>query len=184
MAVPRRSRRQVPMVVSRFGLALSVTLAALSACSGAGSSDPTALTQPLAQNITIDEIAILQTLKVPIMQAGAPADRGRLPLIAMRDSVLRVYVTPGDGWSPHSITARVKIVTSSPTGGFAQIFSASQVISGPSTEADLTSTIDVPIAGLALEPGASFVVVLNDTQGDSPTVASSPARWPDDGSLS
>ncbi|HSQ67368.1 MAG TPA: M66 family metalloprotease [Polyangiaceae bacterium] len=170
-------------ILGRFALALCVAVLSTSACGG-GSSDPTALVEPIAQNITIDEVAILQTLKVPIMQGGAPADRGRLPLIAMRDSVLRVYVTPGDGWSPHAVTARVKIVASSPTGSFAQVFSASQTISGPSTEQDLGTTINVPIPGLALEPGSSFVVVLNDTQGDPPTIGSTPARWPSDGSLS
>ncbi len=166
---------------ARRGL-LGACVAISAACSG-GASDPTALTQPIAQNITINEVAMLQTLKVPVMKDGAVADRGRIPLIALRDSVLRVYVTPGDGWSSHSITATVKIVGGGPTETYAQVFSASQTISGPSNEKDLGTTINVPITGLAIEPGASFQVVLNDTTGDPPSIGSSPARWPNDGTL-
>jgi hypothetical protein len=159
-------------------------LALLASCSSSSEpSDPTALTAPIAQNVTISEIAILQALKVPVMQGGTPADRGTLPLVAQRDSILRVYVTPESGFSPHSLTARARIVTTSPTGTQAQVFSATAVVTTPSQEFDLTSTINIPIPGLALERGSSVTVVLNDTTGDPPSTPSSNARWPQDGSL-
>jgi hypothetical protein len=148
--------------------------------------DPSALTQPLAQNISISEIAILQALKVPVMLDGDVADRGDIPLVALRDSVLRVYVAPGDGFSPHALVARARITASSPTGAsFAQVFaSPSTNISGASVENDLTTTLNIPIPGIALERGASVSVVINDVTGDAPDDTQSTARWPQDGTAS
>ncbi len=156
----------------------------LASCSSSSTSkDPTALTDPIAQNVTISEIAVLQALKVPVMQGGSAADRNGLPLVAQRDSVLRVYVSPESGFSPHALTARARIVTTSPMGSQAQVFSASATITTPSQEYDLTSTINIPIPGIALERGSSVTVVLNDTNGDPADTPSSNARWPQDGSL-
>jgi hypothetical protein len=165
---------------TRLVLGLAGALLALEC--GSTPDDPTALGEPIAQGVVITRIAMLQSLEVPIMQDGAAADRGNLPLIALRDSELRVFVSPDGSFSPHELTARARIVTTSPMGSFAQVFSGSQTIAGDSTEDDLSTTIQIPIPGTVLEPGASITVVLNDTTGDSPDVASSDARWPQDGS--
>ncbi len=165
---------------------LTIALAPLVfACSSASAPvDPTVLSAPVAQNITINEIAILQALKVPVMQGGNVADRNGMPLVALRDSVLRIYVTPGNDWTPHQLTARARIATTSPTGSTAQVFSTTTMVGGTTIESDLTTSIQVPIPGIALEPGASITVVLNDTTGDPPDVPTSSARWPADGSSS
>jgi hypothetical protein len=160
----------------------SIALAVALACSSAP-EDPTALSQPIAQNVTISRITLLQSLEIPVMDGGAAVDHDNIPLVALRDSVLRVFVSPGGGFSPHELTARARIVTTSPTGSFAQVFSGTQTISGESDDADITTTIQIPIPGVVLEPGSSVTVVLNDTEGDSPDVATSDARWPQDGSL-
>ena len=162
--------------------ALLVT--AVIACGSASApADPSALTQPLAQNVTITEIAMLQALKVPIMQGGNAADHSNIPLVALRDSVLRVYLQPGNDFTAHKLTARARIVTPSPFGSTAQVFSVAAVVSGQSQESDLTSTLDIPIPGVALERGSSVTVVVNDAQGDPPDSTSSYAKWPQDGSL-
>jgi hypothetical protein len=147
-------------------------------------SDPSALTKPLAQNVTISEIAMLQTLKVPVMQDGTVATRGDIPLIALRDSILRVYVTPGNGFTPHELTASARIVTTSPTGNVAELFSTTAMVSGASVENDLTTTLNIPIPGINIEMGSSITVALNDKTGDPATIATSAARWPADGSQS
>ena len=155
-----------------------------SACGSSGPPpDPTQLTQAVAQNITIDPITMLQAIEVPIMTGGNPAPAGDIPLIALRDSVLRIFVTPGNDWTPHSITARARVVTTSPFGTTAQVFSAAAIVTSTSQESDITSTIQIPIPGVSLEMGSSVTVVLNDTTGDPPDIAQSYARWPADGSL-
>ncbi|HEY1956823.1 MAG TPA: M66 family metalloprotease [Polyangiaceae bacterium] len=160
-----------------------VVVALVAACSGGGSSgDPTALDQPLSQSLAISEIALLQAVKTPIMQNQAAADHSGIPIVALKDSVLRVYVQPQSDYQPHEITARARIVTSSPLGTTAQVFSATATIDRTTEEGDLTTSFNIPIPGIALEPGSSVTVVLNDADGDPPDIASSVARWPNDGS--
>ena len=171
-----------------------LSIACVLACSSGngGGTDPTLLTDPIAQNVTITQLTILQSLEIPVMANGAAATRGgtdakgnpyTYPLIAQRDSILRVYVTPESGFSTHALTARARIVTTSPTGSQAQVFAGTGTISTPSQQFDLTSTINIPIPGVALERGSSITVVVNDKTGDSASTPSSNARWPQDGSL-
>ena len=159
-----------------------LVLAWVACSSGSSSGDPTALDQPLAQNIAITQIAVLQTLEAPIMQDGSPADHSNLPIVALRDSVVRVSVNPQSGWQPNPLTARARIVTTGPMGSQAQVFSATATIDRATEEGDLATSFDIPVPGVAIEPGSSITVVLNDTTGDAPDDASSYARWPQDGS--
>ena len=171
---------------SKIGLSVTVLLAA--ACgSGGGSSgnpaDPTVLSQPLASGLTLTEVAFMQTLKVSIAKDGQPADRGRVPLVAGRDALVRLYVTPDGGWVPKAVTARVKLVTTTPTGTFAKVFSATKTVSATSSDGDLESTINVPIPGAFLQTASTFVAVLNADGGTAPGTADSPARYPQNGAL-
>jgi hypothetical protein len=161
----------------------------LGACSSGGGEpgaeppDPTNLSEPIATGIALSEVAVFQSLKVPLARDGAAAASGRVRLVAGRDALLRVYVTPGPGWSARPVTARIKLVAESPTGTFTKVLSTTKTVSGASTEADLESTLNVPIAGQFLAPEARFVVVLNAADGAPPSAAASPARFPQDGSL-
>lgn len=145
--------------------------------------DPTSLSEPVAAGITLSEVALFQTLKVPLAKDGAATPGGRVPIVAGRDALLRVYVQPGQGWSAKSVTARIKLVTDSPTGAFTKVLAATKTVSDASTEADLESTINVTIPGQYLQPEARFVVVLNAVGGAPPSDAPTPARFPQDGSL-
>ncbi|MBK6462617.1 MAG: hypothetical protein IPF92_16640 [Myxococcales bacterium] len=163
-------------------------LVALAACSSEGEpaggpADPTSLSEPIATGIAIAEVAMFQSLKFPLANAGAAAPSGRVPLVAGRDALLRVYVKPEAGWSAKPVTARLKLVTESPTGTFTKLLSATKTVSGASTEADLESTLNVPIPGAFLQQEARYVVVLNEAGGTPPSAAPSPARFPQDGAL-
>ena len=170
---------------SKIGLLVTVLLAA--ACGSSGTSgnpaDPTALSQPVAVGLTLTEVAFMQTLKVPIAKDGQPADRGSLPLVAGRDALVRLYVAPDASWSAKAVTARVKLVTNTPTGTFARVFSTTKTVSAASTDNDLDSTINVAIPGAFLQTASSFVAVLNADGGTAPSGAELPARYPLDGSL-
>ena len=170
---------------SKIGLVATVLIAA--ACGSSGSSgnpaDPTVLSQPVASGLTLTEVAFMQTLKVPVAKDGQPADRGRVPLVAGRDALVRLYVAPDGGWAPKAVTGRVKLVTSTPSGTFAKVFSATKTVTGASTDADLESTINVPIPGAFLQTASTFVAVLNADGGTAPGGGDSPARYPQNGSL-
>jgi hypothetical protein len=164
-----------------------------------------AISGSLAQNISISQISAYQVMEIPLADNGATADRTiagltsnitcqttadcaepkeckagqcfqAVKLMAKRPAVLRVFVTPGAGWAPASVTARVKIQFSGPTGTETRVyFSAKTINNTPSSQADLESTINVDLPGDALEPGASFGVVLNQVGGGAPTPTS--IRW-------
>lgn len=174
------------MRTSSIALSVTVVTLALAGCGSSSGSDgdPTALTQPVATGITISEIAMFQSLKVPLAKDGAVADRGSIPLpiVASRDGMMRIYVTPDAGFAPKAITARVKIVNDSPTGGFTKVVSATTTISAASQEFDLGTTINVMIPGTYLQPNSVYTVVLNADGGSSPS-GSSPAKFPQDGSF-
>ena len=148
--------------------------------------DPSAPPAPhsVAQNITLDEVAFFQSVKVSVAKGSDVPDRGSpaTPIVAGREATVRVYVTPGDGWSPHDVTARLKITTRTPTGTLSQVFSATKTVDAASTDDKLDSTINITVPGEALRAGATFAVVLNEDKG---AAAKSPdsARFPRDGTF-
>ena len=148
--------------------------------------DPLAPPAPsvVAQNITLDEIALFQSIKVSLGKDGQPADRSgaATPIIGGRDAIARVYVTPGDGWSPHDVTARLKITTHTPTGTYSRVLSATKSIEGASTDAAIDSTINIAVPGSAILRGATFALVLNEDKGTK-AHDSDAARFPRDGSF-
>jgi hypothetical protein len=177
---------------------LGLLLVCVVACSSHKDSTPSAavsldspgdpLTPPapsvVAQNITLDEVAVFQGLKVSLAKGGQLADRGspKMPIVSGRDAVVRLYVTPGSDWSPHDVTARLKITTHTPTGTLSRIFSTTKTIDKASTDDSMDSTINIPLPGSALLTGATFAVVLNEDKGSAAQDAD-PARFPQDGSF-
>lgn len=150
-----------------------------------------ALSTPLAQNISIASVAAYQVMKVPLADNGQPGDRSvagvsgnplLLSIVANRDAVVRVFVNPGASFKPSPVTARVKIQLAGPTGTMTRVFFAQKTVTTASSEGDLDSTINVKIPGSAMQPGATFGVVLNQTGGDA-APATSTARYPQDGTL-
>ncbi len=148
--------------------------------------DPLAPPAPgsVAQNIKLDEVALFQSIKISLGKDGQAADRSpaALPILGGRDAIVRVYVTPGDGWSPHDITARLKITTHTPTGTYARVFSATKSIDGASTDGAIDSTINIAVPGSAILAGSTFAVVLNEDKGAKAQDADA-ARFPQDGSF-
>lgn len=143
-----------------------------------------ALAQGVVAGLTISEIAFFQALKVPVMKDGQKADRGSMPLVGKRDAFVRVYVTADPGFQQKAVTPRAKLITRTPTGFIAQVFSGDlTVVKGSSTEEVLESTINFTLPGELLKPDTSFSLTLT-TEGGAPPKAGEPARWPQDGSVS
>jgi hypothetical protein len=179
-----------------FVLALAVGVCVVGCSSHKGSSsstddpnapgDPNAPPAPnsVAQNISLDEVAFFQSIKVSVAKGDSVPDRGSpaVPILGGRDATVRVYVTPGDGWSPHQVTARLKITTHTPTGTLSQVFSTTKSVESASTDDSLDSTINIDVPGDALRAGATFAIVLNEDKGAA-AQSSDNARFPRDGSF-
>jgi hypothetical protein len=99
--------------------------------------------QGLAQNLTLSQIAVYQTVKVPIMQNGAEvavASRNT-DVVAGKDAVFRLFVTVGSGFSARSLSGRVFV----DNGGAVDMYSAKVTVSATSQEAQLASTFQVTV---------------------------------------
>lgn len=153
-----------------------------------------ALSADLAKNLTLTEVAAYQSLKVSLGKDGAPSARATwpnvwgtesatVPIVAGRDALLRIFVTPQAGYTPATITARVKVQIHGTSRLETHVFYGTKNVTAASTDGDLASTINVTIPGAALQPNATFGVVLNAPGSTPPPTGASDARYPRDGSL-
>jgi hypothetical protein len=147
---------------------------------GAPAPTPTsptpAPTAKLAEKLAITEVAIFQGVKVSIAKSGAKVTSRTMPVVAGRDALLRVYVTPDAGFNPHDITAELHIVRG---GQGLPIATATATISGPSSEGSPTTTFNFEIPGSTLTPDASyFVQLLDDGAPGVPSATANAAQYP------
>ena len=96
-----------------------------------------------AANVTLSQIAVYQTVKIPIMQTGmevAAASR-KTDVVAGKDAMFRLFVTPATGFSAHQLSGRVIV----DNGGTQDTYYSKVNISGASTEGSLNGTFQVTV---------------------------------------
>jgi hypothetical protein len=122
------------------------------ACMGSTANDGCSNT--LASNLTLQSIAVYQTVKIPIMDSGneVAAAARNAGVVNGRPTVVRVFVTPGANWTARELSARLTVVASA---GQPTVYTSKKTISGASTDADTKSTFQFNI------PAASMVTPLN-----------------------
>ncbi len=145
-------------------------------------SPPPAAEARLAQRIRIDEIAFFQGTKTSVAKAGVRVgdDKRALPVIAERDALVRVYVTPEQAVIGHDVTAEIYLETD----GIIRVARQSATIAGPSREDDPGSTFDFHLPGENIGPNTRYLVRLID-ESVPPTAASakSAGQYPDTGTF-
>ncbi|MBX3222554.1 MAG: hypothetical protein KF795_18695 [Labilithrix sp.] len=140
--------------------------------------------RPLVRGIAINEVAMFQAVKVPVMKAGAAVDASsrKAPVVAKRTGMLRVYVAPGAGWKPRDVTAELRLVAGD--GHKLPVVRDTKMILADSKEEDPTSTFNLEIPGESLPAGVTYQVALTAPDGEDPTQAhESDSRYPKDGSF-
>jgi hypothetical protein len=152
-------------------------------CSGGSCVGTTAndgCTDTLASNLTVQQIAVYQTIKVPIMTDGAevaPASR-IAGIVNGRPSVVRVFVTPGSSWTARDLSARLTLV---PSAGQPAVYTSKKTISAASTDADSKTTFQFNIAAEAMVTPMSYsleIVECGSTSGSA-----GKARFPTTGTI-
>ena len=93
---------------SAFTALLSMALVACSSAQDDGGDFDEAALAAAQGPLQISSIALLQTLKVPVVENGAPAPR-TVPAVAGRDALVRVYVQPTAGVGPQAVTATLQL---------------------------------------------------------------------------
>ena len=158
-------------VASDVGTATSDVATDSSACVGSACGSD-GCTTTLASNLTLAQIAVYQTVKVPIMTAGsevAAASRNA-SVVQGRETMFRAFVTTGSGWTSRDLSARLVLT---PAGGTATTYFSKKTITTSSTDADQTNSfqIYVPASDMAASIRYSLQVVECGTTTGTPGAA-------------
>lgn len=113
----------------------------------------------LAQNLTVSQIAVYQTVEIPIMkdgQAVEPAARNT-DVVAGREALVRVFVSAGPGFTERELSARLFVEN----GTEVKMYYGKGTLKGSSQAGDLSTTlqIDLPKDALTTESNYALEVV-------------------------
>ena len=146
-------------------------------CVEGGGQDPSdGCTDDLARNLTLRQIAVYQTVKIPVMMDGvevAPASRNA-SVIKGRDAVFRAFVTLGSGWVARELAARLTLTAAD---GTATQLHSRKTIRASSVDRDVSTTfqIFVPASAMAAPLSYAMQVVECNSQSGSAGQAQFPA---------
>lgn len=145
---------------------------------GGGSGDngglPSAPKSPAAK-VGITQIAVFQSVKVPVVADGARVEERNAPIVAGRAGLVRVYVSPAEGFTPGRIAGELTVKGAD---GKEQKFRDTRGISRASSDATATSTLNFDLPADAFTVGATFSVSLTDDGGQGFNAAQAPVRYP------
>ena len=116
----------------------------------------------LVKGLAISEIAVFQGVKVSIEKSGAKTTSRKAPVVAGREGVLRVYVTPGAGYSPQAVTG---VLTLTRGGGAPVVLTDVKTISAASSDGSLASTFDFELDSASLATDTQYSVALKVSGG-------------------
>lgn len=133
-----------------------------------------------ADDLEIDEIAVYQGVKVRIAKDGARVDAsGTVHVVAGREGVLRVFVSPKSGFVARELVGRLTLRSE---GRDPVVIEVKKTIDGTSSEDDLDSTLNFDLDPAAVSPGVSYKVeILERASGAKPSGAG--AVYPAGGAL-
>lgn len=133
---------------------------------------------PASANAPVDdlnlvEVALYQGVKITLASGGS-AVSSSTPIVVGRDGLVRLFVEPAAGWVPHEVVVRVELGDGGPP------IEERGYVSGPSSEADLGSTLNVTIPGERMVEGVTFAagVYDEDPSCSSGTPTTGSARFP------
>jgi hypothetical protein len=149
-----------PGVTTTGGPGVTTTSDAVSSSTG----EP--LPPPLvaAQGVSIGQIALYQGVKRVLMQDGS-APSSKVPVVAERQALVRVFATTDDTYDGSPVTARLELGDGAP-------IEVQQVIQGTPSDGALESTINFDVPAAAMVPGMTYRVDLLQppahSKGDNP----------------
>ncbi len=121
---------------------------------GAGAADPVVdgggwdygdgCTRDLARELSVQQIAVYQSVKIPVMRNGAevaPQERNSM-VTEGRETMFRVFVTVGSTWAPRTLSARLTLI---PPDGRSTHHYAKQRIATSSVENDEDTSFQIPV---------------------------------------
>ena len=145
----------------------------LGVCVEGGGEGIDGCSNDLASNLTLKEIAVYQSVKIPLMENGtevAVASRNAR-VVQGRETMFRVFVTPGSGWSARELSARLTL-----NGGDGQTtqYYSKKTLSAASTDSDLKTTFNIFVPASAMSASLRYaiqVVECTDSSGSAGTAS-------------
>ncbi|MBK7585011.1 MAG: hypothetical protein IPI67_33075 [Myxococcales bacterium] len=143
----------------------------LVACSSESTDQDAAA--PLVSGLHLGGVSLNQSVQIPLMVAGE-AVASAIPIVGGRRALLRLAVEPEASWEPREVVARLEL-------GDGPAIETRLFLQGPSTDADLSSSLNFELDGSQLEADTTFAVSLRESDGKSRGAPSAGARYPSAG---
>lgn len=128
----------------------------------------------LAEGVTLDGLALFQGVRVALAAEGVPVTRRNAPVVALREAVVRAYVTVTGN---REVVGELEIRDG---GRTIAIHRDTRALSGTSSDDRPNSVLSFTIPAEQMTETASLSVRLVDPEGSAPT-GDHPARLPRDG---
>ncbi|HKY36730.1 MAG TPA: M66 family metalloprotease [Polyangiaceae bacterium] len=153
---------------------------------GSGECDPNAPGDPArahrAHGLKLQQIAVFQGVKVPIMELGYELASRTTNLVTGRPALLRVYVEPVDSWRPRVVTARLTLTAAA--SNEPHISYQSRLILDASSDAQLSSTFNFEVTAELMTGDAAYSVELLEAEAClASTGDDAAARFPEEGEV-
>ncbi|HKY39800.1 MAG TPA: M66 family metalloprotease [Polyangiaceae bacterium] len=134
--------------------------------------------QRLARDIQIQEVAVYQGVKVPIVRDMMPIANRNADLVQQREAMVRIFVRPGPSFQSRELSARITLQDGEVTRRFEETIT----VSGGSTDADGQSTFNIELPKDAFKEGTQYSVELRETTKCTPLMGTPVgARFPETG---
>lgn len=129
-----------------------------------------------ATELSITGVVLYQAVGIPLMWNGSEVATRIAPIIAGKDAMLRVHVSPRAGFQARTVTAWLELHGS---GGLLATYPASLQVTGASDDKKLATTFNFDIPGALMTADLRYRVLLREASphADFPGTAAS-ATWP------
>ncbi|MEY2930515.1 MAG: hypothetical protein RL033_1264 [Pseudomonadota bacterium] len=128
----------------------------------------------LAGGLHIRDIALYQTVKVPLVQNGALVVERVAPIVQRKKSLLRVFVDLLPGYVPRTVRGVLRLGNAGSTA----VLVDPRVVQGPSTDAKLPSTFNFEIPAELVGPSTELSISLEEPGCASGNGATVDAQFP------
>jgi hypothetical protein len=130
-------------------------------------------------DLAVREVALYQSVKVPLAQTGTDIVDRNAPVVANRPGFLRVFVDLKPGFVARQVRARLEL---NRAGVLSRTLEQTVSISAASTDANQATTFNFELTAEDLTKDAEYAVSLFELPGvPAPSVPAKPSRYPDVG---
>jgi hypothetical protein len=145
---------------------------------GTDAAPPAKPAGAIAQDVKVTQIAVLQGVKIDVVKDGVKVASRNAPVVAGRDALVRVYVTPDAGYKTRSLTCELTLAD----GANKKVLADTKTEAAASSDDDMGSTFDFEVTGDLLTTTTEIAVAVRDPAEDpGSSSAQGGAQYPSSG---